>query len=60
MVQGGARHMYSHQHKGDRALQGYSKTKEFDVKSLGVMIGKRLMFFLEDGFLRKANQNRRK
>lgn len=57
--QEGAIHLCSHQYKGDRDLQGHNETEESDVKSLGVMTGKRLRCYLEHGLLKKANQNGR-
>lgn len=57
--QEGAIHLCSHQYKGDRDLQSHNKTEESDVKSLGVMTGKRLMCYLKQGLLKKANQNGR-
>lgn len=52
-VQEGDLHLCSPQYKVDRDLQGYRETGECNVKSLGVMTGKRRTFFLEYGFLKK-------
>lgn len=39
--------MCSHQHKVGRDFQSRHKTEELDAKSLGVMAGKRFMFYFE-------------
>lgn len=55
MVQGVAIQMCSHQHKVDRDLQSHHEVEECDMKSLSVTAGKRVMFFLEHGILKKTN-----